>query len=55
VFTQRSVLGLLQIHRKGRDAESGLDNFGARHCGSNLGRFLQTDPIWVKAFASVAT
>jgi len=34
---------------KERDAESGLDNFGARYYGSSLGRFMQTDPIWVKA------
>ncbi|HXY78889.1 MAG TPA: RHS repeat-associated core domain-containing protein [Candidatus Acidoferrales bacterium] len=33
---------------KERDSESGLDNFGARHYGSSLGRFMQTDPIWVK-------
>jgi RHS repeat-associated protein len=34
---------------KERDAESGLDNFEARYYGSILGRFMQTDPIWVKA------
>jgi RHS repeat-associated protein len=34
---------------KERDAESGLDNFDARYYGSSLGRFMQTDPIWVKA------
>jgi RHS repeat-associated protein len=34
---------------KERDSESGLDNFGARYYGSSLGRFMQTDPIWVKA------
>jgi RHS repeat-associated protein len=29
---------------KERDAESNLDYFGARHYGSSLGRFMQTDP-----------
>ena len=33
---------------KERDAESGLDNFGARYFGSSLGRFMQVDPIWIK-------
>jgi len=33
---------------KERDTESGLDNFGARYYGSNMGRFIETDPIWVK-------
>jgi len=28
---------------KERDSESGLDNFGARYYGSNLGRFLSPD------------
>src|SRR5262249_18126568 len=35
--------------RKERDSETGLDYFGARYYGSTMGRFLQTDPIWVKA------
>ncbi|WP_158944829.1 RHS repeat-associated core domain-containing protein [Granulicella sp. S190] len=29
---------------KERDAESGLDNFGARYFGSNMGRFMSPDP-----------
>ena len=29
---------------KERDTESGLDNFGARYFGSNLGRFMSPDP-----------
>jgi RHS repeat-associated protein len=29
---------------KERDSESGLDNFGARHDSSSLGRFMQPDP-----------
>jgi RHS repeat-associated protein len=29
---------------KERDSESGLDNFGARYYGSNLGRFMRPDP-----------
>jgi len=28
----------------GRSTESGLDNFGARHHSSNLGRFMSPDP-----------
>ncbi len=34
---------------KERDAESGLDNFGARYMGSSLGRFMSPDP---KAFSA---
>jgi RHS repeat-associated protein len=30
---------------KERDAESGLDNFGARYNSSNLGRFMSPDPL----------
>lgn len=30
---------------KERDAESGLDNFGARYMGSSLGRFMSPDPM----------
>jgi RHS repeat-associated protein len=30
---------------KERDAESGLDNFGARYYGSSMGRFMTTDPL----------
>jgi RHS repeat-associated protein len=29
---------------KERDAESGLDDFGARYYGSSMGRFMSTDP-----------
>jgi RHS repeat-associated protein len=29
---------------KERDSESGLDNFGARYFGSNMGRFMSPDP-----------
>jgi RHS repeat-associated protein len=32
---------------KERDSESTLDNFGARYYGSNMGRFLQSDPVVV--------
>jgi RHS repeat-associated protein len=31
---------------KERDAESGLDNFGARYFGSTMGRFMSPDPGW---------
>ncbi|HWY23091.1 MAG TPA: RHS repeat-associated core domain-containing protein [Candidatus Acidoferrum sp.] len=34
---------------KERDAESGLDNFGARYNASSMGRFVSVDPLWVKA------
>ncbi|MGA3197059.1 MAG: RHS repeat-associated core domain-containing protein [Terriglobales bacterium] len=34
---------------KERDAESGLDNFGARYYGSSMGRFTSVDPLWIKA------
>jgi RHS repeat-associated protein len=34
---------------KERDAETQLDYFGARHYGSNMGRFMGVDPVWVKA------
>ena len=30
---------------KERDAESGLDNFGARYDASSLGRFMTSDPL----------
>jgi RHS repeat-associated protein len=30
---------------KGRDSESGLDNFGARYNSSNMGRFMTPDPL----------
>jgi RHS repeat-associated protein len=32
---------------KERDSESGLDNFGARHFGSSMGRFMSADPFTV--------
>jgi RHS repeat-associated protein len=32
---------------KERDAESGLDNFGARYFGSGLGRFQTPDPVFM--------
>jgi RHS repeat-associated protein len=31
---------------KERDAESGLDNFGARMYGSSMGRFMSPDTFW---------
>jgi RHS repeat-associated protein len=34
---------------KERDSESGNDYFGARHYGSTIGRFLQTDPLYIEA------
>jgi RHS repeat-associated protein len=38
-----------KFNGKERDTESGLDNFGARYHASALGRFMQTDPVWIKA------
>jgi RHS repeat-associated protein len=37
---------------KERDSESGLDNFGARHNSSGLGRFLSPDPINITALTN---
>ena len=34
---------------KERDVESGLDNFGARYYGSNMGRFMSPDPVFASA------
>ncbi len=35
----------LRFTGKERDAESGLDNFGARYFGSSMGRFMSPDPL----------
>lgn len=43
VLVQRSVSGGYKFTSKERDQESGLDDFGARHYGSSLGRFMQPD------------
>jgi RHS repeat-associated protein len=37
---------------KERDSESGLDYFGARYYGSNMGRWMSPDPGWFM-FASI--
>jgi len=37
----------LHFTGKQRDAESGLDNFGARYNASNMGRFMSPDPIHI--------
>ena len=34
---------------KERDAESGLDNFGARYDSSSIGRFMSPDPLYIEA------
>lgn len=41
-----TVLDFFASHSTGkeRDAESGLDYFGARYYGSNMGRFMSPDP-----------
>jgi len=33
-------------YRQRRDAESGLDNFGARYYASTTGRFMSPDPVF---------
>ena len=33
---------------KERDAESGLDNFGARYNASSMGRFMTPDPLYIE-------
>jgi len=38
---------VLQFTGKERDAETGLDNFGARYNASNMGRFMSPDPIYI--------
>jgi len=38
---------------KERDAESGLDNFGARHDASGLARFMQPDPMFAGPLQTV--
>ena len=37
----------LRFTGKERDAETGLDDFGARYMSSAQGRFTSVDPIWV--------
>src|ERR1700682_2223361 len=37
----------LQFTSKERDAETGLDFFGARYMSSAQGRFTSVDPIWI--------
>ena len=51
-FTMRSAASANQLSRpsfrytgKERDAESGLDNFGARYMASTMGRFMSPDPF----------
>ena len=39
----------LEFTGKERDAETGLDYFGARYMSAAQGRFTSPDPIWVKA------
>ena len=34
---------------KERDTETGLDYFGARYYGSNMGRFMSADPLYIEA------
>lgn len=43
-YTSGSDPGHYKFTGKERDAESGLDNFGARYMASTMGRFMQTDP-----------
>jgi RHS repeat-associated protein len=39
---------------KERDAESGLDNFGARYDASSLGRFMSADPLVIQSLKARA-
>jgi RHS repeat-associated protein len=38
-----------QFTGKERDAETGLDYFGARYYGSNMGRFTSAYPLYIEA------
>jgi RHS repeat-associated protein len=44
-FVHSCALTASRSTGKERDAESGLDNFGARYFGSNMGRFMSPDPF----------
>jgi RHS repeat-associated protein len=44
-----SVASLYKFTGKERDSESGLDDFGARHYASSMGRFMQPDPMFFQA------
>jgi RHS repeat-associated protein len=51
-FGEQIAGGTGTMHKftgKERDAESNLDDFGARYYGSNMGRFTSADPITIKA------
>jgi RHS repeat-associated protein len=43
-FNPQTTVNHYKFTGKERDGESGLDNFGARYHGSNLGRFTSPDP-----------
>ncbi len=47
VLIQRSVSECYKFTGKERDAESGLDNFGARYDASSMGRFMSADPVFM--------
>ena len=51
--TAKVLRGRSRFTGKERDTESGLDNFGARYYGSNMGRFMSPDPSGL-VFASFA-
>jgi RHS repeat-associated protein len=46
-WNQQSTVNHYKFTGKERDSESGLDNFGARYFGSNMGRFMSPD--WSRA------
>ena len=46
--TQHALLAY-KFTGKERDAESGLDNFGARYDSSSIGRFMSPDPLYIEA------
>ncbi len=44
-FNSQTTVNHYKFTGKERDSESGLDYFGARYHGSNLGRFMTPDPV----------
>jgi len=52
VYSQTLASQNYKFTGKERDAESGLDNFGARYNASMMGRFMTPDPLMASAHAS---
>lgn len=51
-YDEFSVIRPIKCHRQERDSETGLDYFGARYYGFNMGRFVTPDPVMASAHAS---